>query len=230
MDVIHSSVLQLLYEHRYIFAFAGAMLEGNFTIILCGLLFKFGYFNIWGLFAAVVTGYFMNGLLWYFLGRIFGHTIIEKWIKKFKTGRKVADKLEHYFQQHSAKTIFFTRITYGVSMLSFMIAGSMKMNFKKFLIVSLIGCIGWVLITAGLGYGFGAGFQTLNRATQGLAWGIAIAIGVLIFLASLSAIYWMRYFARTQFIKDLENHDSPILSKTGEFIRRAFHRKDKKNN
>jgi membrane protein DedA with SNARE-associated domain len=111
-----------------------------------------------------------------------------------------------------------------------MVAGSLKMNFKKFLIVSLVGCIGWVLITAGLGYGFGAGLQTLNRATQGITWGIAIVIGVLIILASLSVVYWMRQFAKTQFIKDLEDHNSPILSKTGEFIRKAFHHKNKKIN
>jgi membrane protein DedA with SNARE-associated domain len=230
MDVIHSSVLQLLYEHRYIFAFAGSMLEGNFTIILCGVLLKFGYFNIWGLTLALLIGYFTNGLIWYFLGRIFGHTVIEKWIKKFKFGKKVADKFEYYFQQHSVKTLFLTRITYGLSMFSFMIAGSLKMNFKKFLIVSLAGCVGWVLITVGLGYGFGAGFQTLSRATEGIALGIAIVIGVLIVLASLSVVYWMRYFARTQFVKDLEEHDSFLLSKTGEFIRKAFHHKDKKDN
>lgn len=230
MDVINSSVLQLLYEHRYIFAFAGAMLEGNFTIILCGVLFKFGYFNVWGLLTALISGYFLNGIFWYFLGRIFGHTIIEKWIKRFKTGRKIIDKLESYFQQHSAKTIFLTRITYSISMFSFMIAGSLKMNLRKFLIVSLIAGICWVLMMAGIGYGFGAGFQTLNNATRGITFGIIIAVFLLIVLASLSFIYWMRHFARTQFVKDLENHDSLILSKTGEFIRRAFHHKNKKNN
>ena len=230
MDVIHSSVLQLLYEHRYIFAFAGSMLEGNFTIILCGVLLKLGYFNIWGLFFVAMAGYFVNGLIWYFLGRLFGNTVIEKWIKKFKIGRKVADKLEYYFQQHSTKTLFITRVTYGVSMFSFMVAGSLKMNFKKFLIVSFAGCLGWILITIGLGYGFGAGFQTLSRATEGITMGIAVAIGVLIVLAALSVVYCMRYFARTQFVRDLEKHDSLILSKIGGFIRKAFHNKNKKNN
>jgi hypothetical protein len=40
----------------------------------------------------------------------------------------------------------------------------------------------------------------------------------------------MRYFAGTKFMEDLENHDSPILSRTGEFIRRAFHYKSKDKN
>lgn len=228
MDVIHSSVLQLLYEHRYIFAFFGSMLEGNFTIILCGVLLKLGYFNIWGLFIAVIAGYFTNGLMWYFLGRLFGNTVIEKWLKKFKIGKKVAEKLEYYFEQHSVKTLFITRVTYGVSMFSFMVAGSLKMNFKKFLIVSFAGCLGWIIITVSLGYGFGAGFQTLNRATEGIALGIAIAVAVLIVLAALSIVACMRYFARSQFVKDLEQHDSFVVSKIGEFIRKAFHNKNKK--
>lgn len=72
INSINNSVLQLLYEHRYIFAFLAAMLEGTFIMILSGVLFRFGYFNLWQLFAVLVVGYFLNGLFWYLLGRLGG--------------------------------------------------------------------------------------------------------------------------------------------------------------
>ena len=139
MDVIDNSVLKLLYEHRYIFAFLGALFEGSFIMILSGALLKFGYVNFWGLAAVLISGYFLNGIGWYLLGRIGGNAIIEKLIKRFRVGRKIIGKLEGYFQKHSVKTIFWTRITYGFSMFGFMIAGSLKMNWKKFLVRKLVG-------------------------------------------------------------------------------------------
>jgi len=227
IEIINNSVLRLLYEHRYIFAFLGAILEGNLIMILSGVLFRLGFFNFWALGAVLVSGYFINGIGWYLLGRIGGNIIVEKFIKRRKFGKKMIDKLEEFSQKHSTKTIFLTRITYGISMFTFMIAGSLKMNLKKFLSVSFIATICWVLIMVSLGYGFGVGLQTLNKVTKGIAIGIIIVIIILIVLISLSFVAWMRYFARTQFVKDLENHESPFLNKIGEIITKSFNYKDK---
>jgi membrane-associated protein len=227
IDIINNSVLKLLYEHRYIFVFLGALFEGTFIMILSGVLFKFGYFSIFDLIVVLTFGYFLNGLCWFFLGKIAGHTIVDKWIKHFKTGKKFADKLEEHFKRHSLKTIFWTRITYGISMFSFMIAGSLKMNWKKFVTVSLLASIGWVLLVGGIGYGFGASLQSLSRVTKGVTIGITLAGALIIILIALSIVYWLRCFARTKFVQELENHDSIILSKIGEFIKKSFKHKHK---
>ena len=230
IEVINNSVLRLLYEHRYIFALLGAILEGNFIMILSGVLFRLGFFDFWALAAVLIGGYFLNGIGWYLIGRIGGNVIVEKFMKRRKFGSKVIDKLELYFQKHSTKTIFLTRITYGISMFTFMIAGSLKMNLKKFLSASFIATIVWVLIMVSLGYGFGVGLQSLSRVTTGITFGLIVVIIILIILVSFSFIAWMRYLARTQFVKDLENHKSPFLSKIGEIITKSFHRKDKNIN
>ncbi|MFH1129115.1 MAG: DedA family protein [Patescibacteria group bacterium] len=225
IDIINNSVLKLLYEHRYIFAFLGALFEGTFIMILSGVLLRFGYFNFFDLIVVLIVGYFLNGLLWFVLGRIAGHTIVDKWIKHFKTGKRFADKIEGYFKEHSYRTIFLTRITYGISMFSFMIAGSLKMNWKKFITISLLATVGWVLLVGGIGYGFGASIQSLSSVTKGVTIGISLTIIAVMILFALSIVYWLRYFARTKFVQELENHDSIILSKIGETIRKSFHHK-----
>lgn len=230
INSINNSVLQLLYEHRYIFAFLAAMLEGTFIMILSGVLFRFGYFNLWQLFAVLVVGYFLNGLFWYLLGRLGGHHLVEKFIKKFKAGRKGMKKLEEHFSNHAEKTLFLTRITYGIGMFVFMFAGSLKMKWKKFAPVNLLAIIIWVLGIGAIGYGFGASLQSLGRVTEGMTIGIIAIIFLLIVLIAVSFVAWLRYFARTQFIKDLENHDSAILSNVGGFIRKSFHTSKKPKN
>lgn len=228
MDVIDNSLLNLLYEHRYIFAFIAAMLEGTFIMVLSGVLFKFGYFDLGNLLIVLIAGYFLNGVFWYMVGRLGGTQLIEKFIKKFKVGKRIMDKLEEYFNHHSVKTLFLTRITYGVGMFTFMIAGSLKMKWKKFAPVNIIATIIWVLGIGAIGYGFGASLGLLKNVTKGVTVGIIGIIILLIILISISFIAWMRYFARTQFVKDLENHDSLVLSSIGGFIRKAFHSKSKK--
>lgn len=228
MEVIDNSLLNLLYEHRYVFAFIAAALEGTFIMVLGGVLFRFGYFDLWHLIFVLIAGYFINGLFWYFLGRLGGHHIVERFIKKFKAGKRAMEKLEEYFNKHSAKTLFLTRITYGIGMFTFMIAGSLKMKWKKFAPINIIATIIWVLGIGAIGYGFGASLQSLQNVTKGMTIGIIGIAFLLVVLALISFIAWMRYFARTQFIKDLENHESIILSSIGGFIRKSFHAKEKK--
>ncbi|HNU96783.1 MAG TPA: DedA family protein [Candidatus Portnoybacteria bacterium] len=225
---INNSALQLLYEHRYIFVFLAAALEGTFIMVLSGVLFKLGYFNFWPLFTVLVVGYFLNGIFWYLLGRLGGHHLVEKFIKKFKTGRRGMEKLEEYFSNHAEKTLFLTRITYGIGMFAFMIAGSLRMKWKKFTAINMVAAAVWVIGMSALGYGFGAGLGLLKNVTKGITTGIIVIIFLLIILISVSFVAWMRYFAKTRFVKDLENHDSLVLSSIGGFIRKAFHSESKK--
>ncbi|PJE57515.1 MAG: hypothetical protein COU82_01490 [Candidatus Portnoybacteria bacterium CG10_big_fil_rev_8_21_14_0_10_38_18] len=226
MEIVSTnSVLNLLYTHRYIFSFLGALFEGTFIMLLAGVLYKFGYFNFWGLMTVLLAGYFLNGLFWYLLGRFGGNKVLEKWVRRFRVGRKISDKLEEYFRDHSVKTLFITRITYGFSMYAFIIAGALKMSWKKFLSVSFAASLTWILVMIGLGYGFGASYKALSVITKSITFGLTVVLLAVIVLASLSFIYWLRYFARQKFVQDLENHQNSFVRKIGELISKSFNNK-----
>jgi len=217
--VSDSSLINLLYTHRYIFSFLGALFEGTFIMLLAGVLYKLGYFNFWGLMAVLVSGYFLNGIFWYLLGKFGGQRILENWGKRLHMTKNIVEKLEEYFKEHSVKTLFITRITWGFGMFAFMIAGSFKMNFKKFLTVSLIATLVWVLCLVGIGYVFGASYKALSIVTKGIKLGLTITIFSLIILISILIVLWLRWFAKTKFIKDLSEHkESQFLRWLGEKI------------
>lgn len=212
MDIIANTVANLFYEHRYIFAFLGALFEGTFIMILAGVFYKLGYFNFWGLMAVLVGGYITNGLIWYAIGRFGGHKILEKWGRRIHLTRNIIERLEDYFQRHSVKTLFITRITYGLSMYAFMIAGSFKMNMKKFLTVSFAATVVWVLVLTGLGYVFGVSYGALAIVNKTITVGLAVLISVVIVLISFLVIYWLRKIAKTEFMEKLsENNQSQFL-------------------
>ena len=225
MEYIDNSILRLLYEHRYIFAFLGALFEGTFIMLFTGVLYKLGYFNFWWLTAVLVFGYFLNGVIWYLVGKYGGNQVLDKWGKRLHVAGNLIEKLEEYFKNHSVKTIFITRVTYGFSLLSFMIAGSFRMKFKKFLFSSLAASIVWTWGLVGIGFLFGASYKALSVVTKSIAVGLAVILFLAIVLFSILFIYLLRYFARRKFIQDLENHDVGFIRKFGGLINRIFNNK-----
>src|SRR4030042_4102270 len=225
MEYIDNSILRLLYEHRYIFAFLGALFEGTFIMLFTGVLYKLGYFNFWWLTAVLVFGYFLNGVIWYLVGKYGGNQVLDKWGKRLHVAGNLIDKLEKYFKNHSIKTIFITRITYGFSLLTILIAGSFRMKFKKFLFSSLAASIIWTLGLLGMGFLFGASYKALGVVTKSIAVGFAVILFLAIVLFWILFVYLLRYFARQKFIQDLENHDVGFIRKFGGLINRVFNNK-----
>lgn len=228
MEIITNPILNLLYEHRYIFSFLGALFEGTYIMILGGVLFKFGYLKFWAAMAVLISGYFINGLALYFLGRIGGHKILRKLSKRKSFTARLLEKLEEYLKKHSTKTLLIARITYGLGFPVFVMAGSFKINLKKFLIINLIGSIIWITGTFWLGYVFGLSYKALGIITKGITLGLGIALFIVTILISTLIVFWLRKLARTEFIRGLENHRFQILRKLGIFINKSFNNKNGK--
>jgi membrane protein DedA with SNARE-associated domain len=153
------------------------------------------------------------------VGRFGGNAVLEKWGKRLHFTRNLVERLEEYFKNHSVKTLFITRITWGFSMLSFMIAGSFKMKFKKFAVINLVTAIIWVFSMVGIGYIFGASYKALSIVTKSIRLGLTIGLFAVIVLISFLIVYWLRWFARTKFIQDLsEQKNSQFLRWLGEKI------------
>jgi membrane protein DedA with SNARE-associated domain len=222
MEIVSTnSIVNLLYEHRYVFAFLGALFEGTFIMLLSGVLYKFGYFNFSGLIAVLLAGYFLNGLMWYLIGRAGGYKILDRLGRRMHLTRILIEKIEHYFKRHSIKTIFLTRITYGFSMYVLMIAGSLKMKWKKILPITFLAAIIWVFVMMSLGYVFGLGYSAVGRITTTIAVGLTIVIFAIIAVISVSTVYLLIKFVKKIFINDVEKEDS-FLEKTGKIFNDLF--------
>jgi membrane protein DedA with SNARE-associated domain len=218
MEIIANSVSNLLYEHRYIFAFLGALFEGTYIMILAGVLFKFGYFNFWGLIGILTLGYFLNGLGFYLIGRMGGHKVLKKWGKRLHLTKKLLERIEKYFKKHSVKTLFITRLTYGLSWAALIIAGSFKMKWKKFLLINLVTDIIWVGAMFGLGYVFGVSYRALIVVTKTITLGLTIILFAIIILISFLILFWLRWFAKSKLLKRLENNRFQFLERVGKVI------------
>lgn len=229
MEFLADSVLNLLYEHRYIFSFLGGMFEGTYIMILAGVLYKFGYFKFLGVTLALFMGYFFNGIAFYLIGYFGGRRVLKKYLSRLHLTNKLLIRFEEYFKKHSIKAVFLSRISYGLGIPGMIIAGGFKMKWKKLLIANLTSSAVWVLGTFGLGYVFGISYEALGVITKTVSVGLVIALFIVIISFSILIVYWLRKFAKTKFIRKLESHPSQFLRGISLVINKAFNNKKKDN-
>ncbi len=204
---IINTITPFFYEHRYIFAFVGALFEGNTIMLLCGFLYKLGIFKFWNILFILALGYIINGYGWYAIGRFGGRKILEKWGPHFFLSQERINKLEDYFARHTNKALIITRATYGISSCVFILAGIFKTKWKQFFWCNFIGGIIWVFLMFGIGYSFGASYEALSKIVKVIAAWLVVVLFIVIFLVCVGIISWLRRKAKTKFIDKALNQN-----------------------
>lgn len=222
MELIGKTILQLLDQHKYIFAFLGALFEGTFIMLLAGVLFKLGLFKLWGIILVLFVGYMCNAFMYYLIGRLGSSAVLEKWGKRRHLSSDLLNKIKDYFIKHNGKALFFTRITYGFSSVVMIMSGSLRMKIKKYFIINFFASIIWVSVMFGFGYVFGTSYKVLGSITRSITIGVTIVLFAVLISFSMVVVYGLRIFARTKFIKRLENHPSSFLRRLGKIIIKTF--------
>ncbi len=218
MSEIIQAITPFLQQHRYIFAFLGALCEGSGIMLLCGFLYKLGIFKFWNIFVVLTAGYILNGYVWYIIGRFGGEKILKKWGHHFLSEERMK-KLEEYYNKHTTKALIITRATYGLSMYMFIIAGIFKTKAKQFFWCSFIAAIIWVSMLFALGYSFGASYELLSKIIRLIAGWLMAVLFVVIVLIAMGLVFWLRRRARAKFIeKSLDGNSWKRLKLLGKKI------------
>lgn len=125
------------------------------------LLFTAGIFaadggglNIWALLISMWIAAVLGNTSNYWIGRGFGHAIIDSGKVKALTPERIA-KTEGFFDKWGAVAIVLTRFFPIIRTISPFVAGTAKMKFPKFTLYNIIGGVSWVTLFVLLGYFFG---------------------------------------------------------------------------
>jgi membrane-associated protein len=101
------------------------------------------------LFIASFLGDNMN----FFIGRTIGHRLYKRDFMLIK--RKHIDKTHAFYEKYGAITLVFARFVPIVRTFAPFVAGIGEMNYRKFMMYSIIGNILWVVSFTTMGYLFG---------------------------------------------------------------------------
>lgn len=137
-------------------------------LLLGGFLIAHGVIHPLPGFLVIYSGLLMTDFLLYSVGRKYGRKLVEhRKFHKIITNDRLA-KLEKKFKKWGVLVVFFGRHLLGVRAQIFLVAGVMKMSWKKFLLVDGTSALLTITLWGGLGYWGGNSVHTLTKNIKNL--------------------------------------------------------------
>ncbi|MDD2786327.1 MAG: VTT domain-containing protein [Patescibacteria group bacterium] len=163
----------------------GFFLPGDSLLVTAGLLASQGYLNIWELWILLSVMAIAGDSVGYYFGKVTGPKIFTR-EKSILFNKDHLLRAQAFYEKHGGKTIVLARFMPIIRTFAPIIAGVGKMPYRKFVTYNVVGGIGWVTLTLGLGYFLG---RVIPDASKYLHW---IIIAVIFISISPGVIAWLR--------------------------------------
>lgn len=132
-------------------------LPGDSLLFALGALSSEGKISVYFLAVLLVAAAVLGNTTNYFIGRYFGHHILNsKWKIIQKTVKKeYLDKTHAFFEKHGGKAVVLSRFFPIIRTFAPFVAGVGEMNTIRYTIYNLVGALSWVCLILFLGHSFG---------------------------------------------------------------------------
>ena len=174
-------ILTVTGQFKYPLVFLATLIEGPLLMIACGFLLHLHIFSLALLLLILILGDLTADIIWYYIGRF----LLEPFLKKHGhflsiTPERLAQAKE-LFRRYHVKILFISKITvgFGLALAMLMAAGAMRIPFRTYFIINLIGEIILVVVLLTIGYFFGALYNLIADSFKISS----LIVGAVIFLA-----------------------------------------------
>jgi membrane protein DedA with SNARE-associated domain len=150
-----------------------------------GFLVAQGNLNFILVIVASSLGSITGSLIFYYIGKTGGHTLVEKYGKYVLVDTEDIKKTEAWFNKRGELTIFIARLVPVVRHLISLVAGVGKMNIRKFTLYTILGATLWNGILTYLGFILGQHWNEVSQYIEELD----IIIVILIVIGCLYFAY-----------------------------------------
>lgn len=191
MDITH--ITGLIIEYRYWILLPLSFLEGPIVAFVAGTLAAAGYFNPFVLAVFFFARDVIVDSLCYALGYFGGQSrLAKKILGKIGVTAGHMDEVKALWNKHPGKTMFFSKLSYGLAAGFIVVAGMVEMPFQTFLFYGAIIAVAHYCTLLVIGYFFGATFGgTIGSFIERAPYVLAVA-GVL----ALGYYFFKRYMTR----------------------------------
>ena len=181
MEQTGQHIFEFLRHYGYFAMLPLMIIEGPVVTIISAMLASMGaFFWPWVLLFSIL-GDIIGDVILYSLGYKYGMHFVNGFGKYMGITEKLVIKMEKYFQNHGGKTIFAVKSTTGLCWATFVAAGIVKMNFKKFVKYSFLGGIVWSGSLVAMGYFYGYLWRSMKQYISWIGW-IIFGVAILSFI------------------------------------------------
>ncbi len=122
----------------------GVLLPGDTLLFAVGVLAGQGLFNIWYMVLGCFVAAFVGNLVGYELGKRYGLPFVKKYASKFITEDHL-EKTGHFFEKYGNFGIVIARFVPVARTVAPFLAGVIRMDYRDYVIYSLIGAVVWAV-------------------------------------------------------------------------------------
>jgi membrane protein DedA with SNARE-associated domain len=157
-------ILEIIIKYKYLALFAFAFFEGPIISLTAGFLVFGGYLSYFPAFLMLLMGDFIPDIISYYIG-YFGNknNLWNKYKAKINFISNNFDLIEHLWKNHPIKTMFFSKLAYGLSTPFLISAGLVKMPFKKYISITIPIMFTQHLIIMATGYFLGHSYAIAEK-------------------------------------------------------------------
>jgi membrane protein DedA with SNARE-associated domain len=166
----------------------GFPLPGESLLIFASILAARGEISLPLLMLSSWAGAVIGDNIGYLLGRRFGRGIILRFGARLGINAERIGKIEEVFARYGVVTVAFARFLNVLRQLNGVVAGMLRMDWKRFLFFNVLGGALWVLTWSFAGFYLGKHVSNLgvlvhNLEHAGALLGVGVLIIVLVFVA-----------------------------------------------
>jgi membrane protein DedA with SNARE-associated domain len=142
-------------------------IPSELIVPLAGFVSTQGRLSLAGLIAAGTAGSVLGAVLFYYLGLKAGGERLRRWCDRhgrwIGLSRRDLDRSDAWFERRGAWAVLVGRVVPGVRSLISIPAGVSAMNFRLFLIFTIIGSAVWTTVLAIAGRALGRNYEQVER-------------------------------------------------------------------
>ena len=139
---------ELIANFGYAAVFLGTLLEGETVLALAGVAAAHGYLSFWTTVGVAVIGAFLGDQLCFFLGRRYGHRLLNR----FPALAAKAPRVQDILRRWDAPAVIVLRFAYGLRIAGPLVIGTCDISPWRLAFFNFIGTLLWAPLVAGIGY------------------------------------------------------------------------------
>ncbi len=190
LDYVSQIAINLIEYLGYWGVFVGMTIESACIPLPSEVIMPFAGYVVWegqmtfsGIVIAGVLGNLLGSWIAYFVGSIGGRPFLEKYGKYFLISHRKLEMAHDWFERYGHEAVFISRMLPIVRTFISLPAGIAEMNFKKFTIYTILGCIPWVAFLGYIGVMLGPHWEQIRSYFHILDIFVGIAIvGFIIYI------------------------------------------------
>ena len=137
-------------------------------------------------------------MAWYWIGRAWGHRFIARFGKYFSITEEGVAAVEKIFHKHQDWILLLSKVTMGLgfALVTLVTAGIVKIPFRRYIAMNVIGQFVWTGIIISIGYGLGNAYVGVSSVLA------KISILAMIVVA-FAILFGFSKYVRSRIVKNL---------------------------